>query len=84
MHCPFCSSEETKVIDSRLAGEGWQIRRRRECLECVERFTTFETIELVLPRVAKRSTEIEPFDENKLKRSISRATEKKAHSIRKA
>ena len=77
MHCPFCSSEETKVINSRLAGEGWQIRRRRECLECVERFTTFETIELVLPRVAKRSAEIEPFDENKLKRSISRATEKR-------
>ena len=47
MHCPFCSHTETKVIDSRLAGEGRQIRRRRECLACTERFTTFETAELV-------------------------------------
>ena len=51
MHCPFCNNEETKVIDSRLAGEGQQIRRRRECLKCGERFTTFETAELVMPRV---------------------------------
>ncbi|MDH3804991.1 MAG: transcriptional regulator NrdR, partial [Gammaproteobacteria bacterium] len=43
MHCPFCSHEETKVIDSRLAGEGRQIRRRRQCLDCNERFTTFES-----------------------------------------
>ena len=54
MHCPFCSHPETKVIDSRLAGEGAQIRRRRECLACGERFTTFETAELVMPRVIKR------------------------------
>ena len=54
MHCPFCSHEETKVIDSRLAGEGTQIRRRRECLACGERFTTFETAELVMPRLVKR------------------------------
>jgi transcriptional repressor NrdR len=53
MHCPFCSSEETKVIDSRLAGEGRQIRRRRQCLDCNERFTTFETAELVMPRLVK-------------------------------
>ena len=48
MHCPFCSHEETKVIDSRLAGEGRQIRRRRQCLDCNERFTTFESAELVI------------------------------------
>ena len=51
MHCPFCRFEETKVIDSRLAGEGEQVRRRRECLQCGERFTTFESAELVMPRV---------------------------------
>ena len=50
MHCPFCGHDETKVTDSRLAGEGRQIRRRRECLSCGERFTTFETAELVMPR----------------------------------
>jgi transcriptional repressor NrdR len=77
MHCPFCNFNETKVIDSRLAGEGWQIRRRRECLECTERFTTFEYAELALPRVVKRNLEVEPFNEEKLKRSISRATEKR-------
>jgi transcriptional repressor NrdR len=77
MHCPFCNFNETKVIDSRLTGEGWQIRRRRECLECSERFTTFEYAELVLPRVVKRNLEVEPFNEAKLKRSISRAIEKR-------
>ena len=51
MYCPFCSHEETKVIDSRLAAEGQQVRRRRECLQCGERFTTFESAELVMPRV---------------------------------
>ena len=50
MHCPFCGHVETKVNDSRLAGEGRQIRRRRECLKCGERFTTFETAELLMPR----------------------------------
>ena len=48
MHCPFCAHEETKVIDSRLAAEGQQVRRRRECLQCGERFTTFESAELVM------------------------------------
>src|SRR6185437_15942499 len=55
MHCPFCGHTETKVIDSRLAGEGRQIRRRRECLACAERFTTFEAAELLMPTVVKRS-----------------------------
>ena len=54
MHCPFCNFEDTKVTDSRLAGEGRQVRRRRECLSCGERFTTFESPELVMPYVVKR------------------------------
>ena len=77
MHCPFCSHEETKVIDSRLAGEGSQIRRRRECLSCGERFTTFETAELVMPHVTKRDSRREPFDETKLRNGIVRALEKR-------
>lgn len=77
MHCPFCSSEETKVIDSRLAGEGRQVRRRRECLECHERFTTFESAELVMPRVVKSDSTRQPFDESKLRNSMVRALEKR-------
>lgn len=77
MHCPFCSHPETKVIDSRLAGEGRQIRRRRECLGCSERFTTFETAELVMPRVVKRDDTREPFDEGKLRSGMVRALEKR-------
>lgn len=77
MHCPFCSHEETKVIDSRLAGEGRQIRRRRECLGCGERFTTFESAELVMPRLVKRDASREPFDEGKLRAGMVRALEKR-------
>lgn len=77
MYCPFCAFEETKVIDSRLAGEGQQIRRRRECLKCGERFTTFETAELVMPRVVKSDSRREPFDEQKLKNSMLKALEKR-------
>lgn len=77
MHCPFCSHEETKVIDSRLAGEGRQIRRRRQCLDCNERFTTFETAELVMPRIVKSDDTRQPFDEDKLRNSMSRALEKR-------
>jgi transcriptional repressor NrdR len=77
MYCPFCAHEETKVIDSRLAGEGQQIRRRRECLKCGERFTTFETAELVMPRVVKSDARREPFDEQKLKSSMIKALEKR-------
>ncbi len=81
MHCPFCSHEETKVIDSRLAGEGRQIRRRRECLACGERFTTFETAELVMPRLVKRDEAREPFDEAKLRSGMVRALEKRPVSM---
>lgn len=77
MHCPFCEHPETKVIDSRLAGEGRQVRRRRECLNCAERFTTFETAELVVPRLIKSDDRREPFDEEKLRAGIVRALEKR-------
>ena len=77
MHCPFCSHPETKVIDSRLSGEGRQVRRRRECLQCQERFTTFETAELVMPRLIKRDRAREPFDENKLRAGMVRALERR-------
>ena len=77
MHCPFCSHPETKVIDSRLTGEGRQVRRRRECLRCNERYTTFETAELVMPRLIKRDLAREPFDEVKLRNGMVRALERR-------
>lgn len=77
MHCPFCGNADTKVIDSRLAGEGRQVRRRRECIECRERFTTFETPELVMPHVIKRDSRREPFDEAKLRAGILAALSKR-------
>lgn len=77
MHCPFCNAPDSKVIDSRLAAEGRQIRRRRECVSCAERFTTFEVIELVMPRVIKSDGQIEPFDEAKLKRSLTLPLQKR-------
>jgi transcriptional repressor NrdR len=77
MHCPFCSENETKVIDSRLVADGHQVRRRRQCLTCSERFTTFETAELVMPRVIKSNGNREPFDEDKMVGGIQRALEKR-------
>jgi transcriptional repressor NrdR len=77
MHCPFCGHEETKVNDSRLAGEGRQIRRRRECLKCEERFTTFETAELVMPQVIKGDRGREAFDETKVRAGLRKALEKR-------
>lgn len=77
MHCPFCNHEDTKVTDSRLAGEGHQIRRRRECLSCGERFTTFETAELVMPQVVKNDHTRQSFDEGKLRSGIMKALEKR-------
>ena len=81
MFCPYCGNQETKVVDSRLAGDGYQIRRRRECLKCTERFTTFESAELVLPKLVKRDQSREPFNENKLRNGILTATEKRPISI---
>jgi transcriptional repressor NrdR len=77
MYCPFCGHIETKVIDSRLAGEGRQIRRRRECLACSERFTTFEAAELLMPIVVKSNRTREPFDEVKLRAGMTKALEKR-------
>lgn len=77
MHCPFCNHDDTKVTDSRLAGEGHQIRRRRECQSCGERFTTFETAELVMPQVVKNDQTRQPFDEHKLRAGIMKALEKR-------
>ena len=81
MHCPFCNADDTKVIDSRLVAEGHQVRRRRECLECRERFTTFESAELVMPRVVKSNGSREPFNEDKLRGGIQRALEKRPVSM---
>ena len=77
MYCPFCGHVETKVTDSRLAGEGRQIRRRRECLSCGERFTTFETAELVMPMVVKGDRSREAYDEAKLRSGMEKALEKR-------
>lgn len=77
MHCPFCSENDTKVIDSRLVADGHQVRRRRQCLACSERFTTFESAELVMPKVIKSNGNREPFDEDKMVGGIQRALEKR-------
>jgi transcriptional repressor NrdR len=81
MHCPFCSADDTKVIDSRLVADGDQVRRRRECTACGERFTTFETAELVLPRIIKSDGVRQPFDEAKLRSGMMHALQKRPVSI---
>ena len=81
MHCPFCSADDTKVIDSRLVTDGAQVRRRRECLSCHERFTTYEAAELVMPRVIKQNGSREPFNEDKLRAGFLRALEKRPVSV---
>ena len=77
MHCPYCSFEESKVIDSRLVTEGSEIRRRRECLKCGERWTTFEVGELVMPKIIKQDKSRVPFDETKIREGIARSLEKR-------
>ena len=77
MHCPFCGADDTKVIDSRLVAEGNQVRRRRQCLTCADRYTTYETAELVMPRIKKSDGGREPFNEDKLRSGIDRALEKR-------
>lgn len=81
MYCPFCSAQDTKVIDSRLVAEGLQVRRRRSCNECNERFTTFEMPELIMPRLIKSDGRREPFNDDKLLVGINRALEKRPVSI---
>ncbi len=83
MRCPFCATQDTKVIDSRLSGEGDQVRRRRECIDCQERFTTYETAELMLPRVIKRDNTRETFNEEKLRKGLLKALEKRPVSMEK-
>ncbi|WP_347986960.1 transcriptional regulator NrdR [Methylomonas sp. AM2-LC] len=77
MRCPFCSVQDTKVVDTRLVDEGDQVKRRRECLSCKERFTTFEVVELTLPRIIKRNGARQSFDETKLRAGMQRALEKR-------
>lgn len=81
MHCPFCTADDTKVVDSRLVGGGQQVRRRRECTECSERFTTYETAELSLPKIIKRDGRRAPFDETRLRAGMQRALEKRPVSV---
>ena len=83
MHCPFCAAEDTKVIDSRLVAEGDQVRRRRECITCKERYTTYEVAELVMPRIIKQNGNREPFDEEKMRAGFLRALEKRPVSVEK-
>jgi len=77
MHCPFCNAEDTKVIDSRLVAEGNQVRRRRECQDCHERYTTYEAAELLMPKIIKDDGSRVPFDEFKLRTGMQKALEKR-------
>ena len=81
MKCPFCSDIENKVIDSRLSKDGNIIRRRRECLGCEKRFTTYEKVELALPVVVKKDNRREAFNRTKIFNGIKRACEKRPVSI---
>ena len=77
MYCPFCQATETKVLDSRLLLEGTQVRRRRECTNCQQRFTTYEAVELQMPRVVKRDGTRVSFSEDKVRNGLLRALEKR-------
>ncbi len=77
MHCPFCHEIDTKVVDSRLVADGEQVRRRRECLVCHERFTTFEIAELIMPLIIKRDGRRKPFSIENLRAGMLRALEKR-------
>ena len=77
MRCPFCNEPDTKVIDSRLVADGSQVRRRRECQACGERVTTYESAELLMPRIIKCDGKREPFNEEKLRRGLTKALEKR-------
>jgi len=81
MLCPFCGKPDTKVIDSRLVSEGAQVRRRRECSDCGERYTTYESAELVMPGLIKTDSSREPFNEEKLLSGLHKALEKRPVSL---
>jgi len=83
MHCPFCSAPETRVIDSRLSNDGEHVRRRRECMSCGDRFTTYEHAELNMPRIIKSDGSRVPFSEEKLRAGVMRALEKRPVSTEK-
>jgi len=77
VRCPFCGTDDTQVVDSRVNDEGNSIRRRRRCSECDKRFTTYESVELTLPQVVKQNGKREDFSRNKLHQSFSRALHKR-------
>jgi transcriptional repressor NrdR len=81
MKCPFCSDTENKVIDSRISKDGKAIRRRRECLGCQKRFTTYEYVEDILPMVVKKDGRREPFDRMKIRNGVMKACEKRPISM---
>jgi transcriptional repressor NrdR len=81
MKCPFCSEAENKVIDSRISKDGKAIRRRRECLGCQKRFTTYEFVEDILPMVVKKDGRREPFDRMKIRNGVMKACEKRPISM---
>jgi transcriptional repressor NrdR len=81
MKCPFCGDFDNKVVDSRLSGESDVIRRRRECLDCGRRFTTYERVEDILPMVIKKDGRREPFDRNKILTGIKTACQKRPVSV---
>lgn len=81
MKCPYCSNIENKVIDSRLSKDGRTIRRRRECLECERRFTTYEKLEEILPMVVKKDGRREPFSRDKIIAGIKNACQKRPVSV---
>jgi transcriptional repressor NrdR len=83
MRCPYCDAVNNKVIDSRLSKDGRTIRRRRECLECERRFTTYEKLEEVLPMVIKKDGRREPFNREKIISGIKKACQKRPVSITK-
>ena len=81
MKCPFCGNAENKVIDSRISKDGKAIRRRRECLGCTKRFTTYEFVEDIMPMVVKKDGRREPFDRMKIRNGVMTACEKRPISM---
>ncbi|MBL4647846.1 MAG: transcriptional regulator NrdR [Gammaproteobacteria bacterium] len=81
MHCPFCPADDTKVIDSRLITDSNQIRRRRQCMACSERFNTYEVAELAMPKVIKSDNSRVAFDDKKLRSGLEKALEKRPVSV---
>ena len=81
MKCPFCGNAENKVIDSRISKDGKAIRRRRECLGCAKRFTTYEFVEDIMPMVVKKDGRREPFDRMKIRNGVMTACEKRPISM---